>query len=160
MIYVIESGEHFKVGFSTNWDRRKQSYETHIPVFKVVQLFDGDRDLEKYIHLRLGKYKLGRKEWFNTYKNYLVDIYLIIQEYENDNAPDLISNEYTITKDVVKYFNIINRYDWIKDEYPVLFKKGKVYIAEGFKGKIILLNPNLQSRTRTKETMRLFQTFQ
>lgn len=68
MIYVIESGEFFKVGFTAkNFEKyRAKAYNTHNPNWKLTMLMEGDYNLEVCLHKRLKGYN-HRGEWFNKF---------------------------------------------------------------------------------------------
>ena len=79
MIYVIESGNYFKVGFTTNLDSRKCAYDTHNPDWKIYMVFEGDMALETGIQRELKKYN-HRGEWFNKFENWQVELMRVIQQ--------------------------------------------------------------------------------
>lgn len=83
MIYVIESGNYFKVGYTSQkedtFDKTKRAsvYNTHNPDWKLAYTMDeGNLELETYVHRSLKPYK-HRGEWFNKFegwKEYVIDL--------------------------------------------------------------------------------------
>lgn len=70
MIYVLEDGDYFKVGYSDdNWHRRKSAYSTHSANWKLLFMFKGDKEVEKAIHKEFEQYSY-RGEWFVKFKNW------------------------------------------------------------------------------------------
>lgn len=74
-IYLIESGGLIKIGYTTNFDKRIKSYETHTTNLKIlcVSKREDAFEIEKKLH---NKYKENRikGEWFNLAINELYDI--------------------------------------------------------------------------------------
>lgn len=74
-IYLIESGGLIKIGYTTNFDKRIKSYETHTTNLKILCVSEREDafEIEKKLH---NKYKENRikGEWFNLAINELYDI--------------------------------------------------------------------------------------
>lgn len=74
-IYLIESGGLIKIGYTTNFDKRIKSYETHTTNLKILCVSEREDafEIEKKLH---NKYKENRikGEWFNLVINELYDI--------------------------------------------------------------------------------------
>lgn len=69
MIYIIESGEYFKIGFATNVKNRMSTYRTHNPNIQLVHSFEGSMEDEKKLHLALKQYRY-KLEWFHKFDNW------------------------------------------------------------------------------------------
>lgn len=71
MLYLYGSGSWennrkiIKVGFTDDFEKRKQSYYLHNPLGKILDTREGDEILELKLHLRLVDYKVEfLDEWF------------------------------------------------------------------------------------------------
>jgi len=136
MIYVIESGDYFKVGYTDDkWKRRTSSYNTHNPDWSLIAKLSGSRSDEAKLHKSLSRFKSTyRKEWFIKFDDWLSILLKIIKgesvdldsiDFESDECTFGFLNEnnyftveeYALKKSVTKEeaSNILN-----KD-----FKKGK-----------------------------------
>lgn len=80
MIYLIESGNFYKIGFTENLKSRMKQYATHNPDYRLIDNFDGDKEDEKELH-ELCKEFHHSLEWFNKDERVLE----IFQEYKNSN---------------------------------------------------------------------------
>lgn len=64
MIYVLDNGIHFKIGYTTNLDKRIKQLQTGSSTeLKVICVKHGDVALEQQLHSTLSKYHV-RGEWF------------------------------------------------------------------------------------------------
>lgn len=81
MIYLIESGNFYKIGFTENLKSRMKQYATHNPDYRLIDNFDGDKEDEKELH-ELCKEFNHSSEWFNKDKRILE----IFQEYKNSDT--------------------------------------------------------------------------
>lgn len=81
MIYLIESGNFYKIGFTENLKSRMKQYTTHNPDYRLIDNFDGDKEDEKELH-ELCKEFNHSSEWFNKDKRILE----IFQEYKNSDT--------------------------------------------------------------------------
>ena len=64
MVYLIESGDYYKIGFTKNWNNRSKEYETHNPNFKILRLVPvGTKEDETFLHKKLSEFKF-KNEWF------------------------------------------------------------------------------------------------
>lgn len=107
MIYLIESGNFYKIGFIENLKSRMKQYATHNPDCKFVDSFNGDREDEKELH-ELCKEFNHSSEWFNKDKRILE----IFQEYKNSSI-----NIYNKKIKDLKY-----KVEKLKDDYDFLNK--------------------------------------
>lgn len=95
MIYLIESDNYYKVGYTKDWKERERAYNTHNPDFKLIGLKDGDKRVETQLHQLLSAYKY-KLEWFikckevlSIWKNYFkYDEYSCIQKPANNVLED------------------------------------------------------------------------
>lgn len=63
MLYLIESSDYYKIGYCKDIETRMRSYRTHNPDWLLIDVMEGDRTKEQFLHnlLKLYRYKL---EWF------------------------------------------------------------------------------------------------
>lgn len=64
MIYLIESGEYYKIGYAQNVDDRMKTYNTHNPNYKLIDAMPGTRSDEAVLHELCAEYQ-NKLEWFN-----------------------------------------------------------------------------------------------
>lgn len=65
MLYLIKSNSALKIGFSDNLKIRMIEYKVHNPDFELLDIADGTKEDEKYLQLRLVKYRYKNlNEWF------------------------------------------------------------------------------------------------
>lgn len=79
MIYIIENSNHFKIGFTNNWESRKLAYNTHNPDWREVLLMEGSVTLESLIKKQL-KVHQHRGEWFLKFDNWLESLLEMIED--------------------------------------------------------------------------------
>lgn len=82
MIYVVESGDYFKVGFSNNPKKRISQYKTHNPDITLVATYKGDKDVEKYVHAKF-RDSLYRGEWFHKFTGWEDSVDTCIENYKS-----------------------------------------------------------------------------
>lgn len=63
MIYLIESSNYYKIGFTTDLDTRIKSYITANPDFRLIDTKIGSKQDETNLHKLCKKYKY-KNEWF------------------------------------------------------------------------------------------------
>jgi hypothetical protein len=65
VLYIIKTDDKYKIGFSTNWEKREKSYKTHSPNHKVIYLLKTHKafDLEGKLHLMFNTKNI-QGEWF------------------------------------------------------------------------------------------------
>lgn len=121
MIYVIESGDYFKVGYTGDkWKERSSAYKTHNPDWELLALLSGDRADETRLHKSLNKFKSTyRKEWFIKFDDWFSILPKIIKgetvdldsiEFESDECTfgflnennNFTVEEYALKKSVTK----------------------------------------------------------
>lgn len=64
MIYLIESGDYYKIGYTTNINQRLKSYITANPNFKLIETKEGSKQDEKELHRLCKEFKF-KNEWFH-----------------------------------------------------------------------------------------------
>jgi len=74
-VYIIKSSNLYKIGYSSNWKKRKQSYDTHNPEYKLVFLYKGNNafKVESYLHKKYYSKNING-EWFNLLDSDIIDI--------------------------------------------------------------------------------------
>lgn len=73
MIYLIQSGNNLKIGFTSNLKSRLNQYKTHNPDIRLLNYKSGTKEDEKKLHVLCEKYKYYT-EWF-TYCEEVIDIF-------------------------------------------------------------------------------------
>lgn len=63
MIYLIESGEYYKIGYTQDLDKRLKQYATHNPNVKLIDIQEGDTKDENNLHYMCKPF-LVENEWF------------------------------------------------------------------------------------------------
>ena len=58
MLYLIKSGNYLKIGYSSNVNKRLESYRTCNPEFIVLDVIEGDEKLEKTLHKICKEFKV------------------------------------------------------------------------------------------------------
>lgn len=114
MIYFALDPRHneVKIGYTTNLDRRMESFKTARPGLKVIQVIDGDLSKEHEIHASLSKYRI-HGEWFE-FNEHVESVMLsygfdIMSKYKNASAMicKYLSEEPSIYKALDFYHNKI-----------------------------------------------------
>lgn len=114
MIYVLKENQNLKVGYSSNLDKRLKQYKTHNNNFSLLMITEGDRILEKEIHLKLKDYKI-RTEWFN----YCTETIEILRNYSFEEFIELTKLEHNLINILKPY----GRLHIIKSEKQVWANK-------------------------------------
>lgn len=110
MIYIIESGNYFKVGFTKSpesWSNRIESYNTHNPDWTILKTIEGgSRKLETYLHLKLKDY-LHRGEWFNKFDGWLDTVIKYTELFKVEPKVEKVKR--ASFTEVVNYFRVHNK---------------------------------------------------
>lgn len=96
MLYLIQSGEYVKIGYTYNIHTRIQNYQTHNPEIKFLGAKQGDLSLEQKYHTIL-KDKLVKGEWFKLPQymiDYLCKHHFTIKEETTEKKPKKIYKVY------------------------------------------------------------------
>ena len=135
MLYLIESGNYIKIGFSKDLDSLKNrmiTYKTHNPDIKLLGLCEGTEEDECNYHIKLDNYKLyNRAEWFKK-----EGLSLVIDDFKFGDLVDkynIYFSKRTINKSGESYQQLIKDYYENFDpeyelEYPE-FKEYKKYLT-------------------------------
>ena len=135
MLYLIESGNYIKIGFSKDLDSLKNrmiTYKTHNPDIKLLGLCEGTEEDECNYHIKLDNYKLyNRAEWFKK-----EGLPLVIDDFKFGDLVDkynIYFSKRTINKSGESYQQLIKDYYENFDpeyelEYPE-FKEYKKYLT-------------------------------
>lgn len=129
MVYLLKSGEYLKIGYSDNMDRRLTVYKTYNPDFTVLDIIDGDLNLEKTLHKLCKEFQVpNRKEWFYM-NDFIITTWnsLKDQNFINIGPDNLKIKEFNIDyKTKYEYLlnefsNLKNSYNKIKEKYDNLY---------------------------------------
>lgn len=129
MIYLLESSNYYKIGFTKDQDtlkKRLQSYKTHNPEFTLVELFEGDREEEKRLHNLCEKFRHSG-EWFIKCIQVL-DTINSLNIYTKESELDTLifniignKNYLEITQEDIPTHEIYSRYRIITKQYIITF---------------------------------------
>lgn len=64
MLYLLESSNYYKIGHTTNLDKRFLQYVTHNPEFKLLDTCNGDENVEQLCHKSLRDKIPYKNEWY------------------------------------------------------------------------------------------------
>ncbi len=99
MVYFVSQGNKVKIGFTNNIKQRMKNIKTSSPLsLKLLGTIDGDRNVEKELHLKFHQYKDNLfGEWFQWSDE--------IRDYINQNNQmdvwvDMVNNEIWIYKKI------------------------------------------------------------
>lgn len=91
MLYLIESGNFYKIGYAKDIKQRLKAYNTHNPNFNLIDYMEGDVQDEHTLHELCIDYK-EKLEWFTkcpeilliwkTYKKIIPKITELKQEIQ------------------------------------------------------------------------------
>jgi hypothetical protein len=63
MLYLIECGDYYKIGYASDIDRRLKQYNTHNPDYVVIDIKEGDTKDEALLHKKCNEFRI-KGEWF------------------------------------------------------------------------------------------------
>lgn len=111
-LYLIQSGEYLKIGFTKNLQERIKSYNTHNPNYKLLETRDGTYADESYLHKKLKKFSINRNSEWMYYDN------IIIKTFKTSSLPHLKPLKGDRREKIVKKI-IKERYEekWYKEEW-------------------------------------------
>lgn len=113
MLYLIQSSDFLKIGYTSNLEQRIKKYKTHNPDFKIIATRKGNKKDEIYLHRLLHKYRVDKTEWF-SYSTFIIKVF---REY----APYKLDQEYAKNLITPKHINKLlesndkKRLDRLKD---------------------------------------------
>lgn len=130
MLYLIESGNYIKIGFSKDLDSLKNrmiTYKTHNPDIKLLGLCEGTEEDECNYHIKLDNYKLyNRAEWFKK-----EGLSLVINDFKFGDLVDkynIYFSKRTINKSGDSYQQLIkDYYENFDPEYELEYPEFKEY---------------------------------
>ena len=130
MLYLIESGNYIKIGFSKDLDSLKNrmiTYKTHNPDIKLLGLCEGTEEDECNYHIKLDNYKLyNRAEWFKK-----EGLSLVIDDFKFGDLVDkynIYFSKRTINKSGESYQQLIkDYYENFDPEYELEYPEFKEY---------------------------------
>ena len=64
MIYLIDQDNYYKIGYTSNLERRLKEYSTHNINFKLIDTIEGDKSFEDLLHKKFKHLKYNN-EWFH-----------------------------------------------------------------------------------------------
>lgn len=71
MIYLMESGEYYKIGYAKDVEKRMKAYNTHNPNYKLIDVMEGTKSDEAALHELCGEYQ-DKLEWFTKVPEILI----------------------------------------------------------------------------------------
>lgn len=71
MIYLMESGEYYKIGYAKDVEKRMKAYNTHNPNYKLIDVIEGTKSDEVALHELCGEYQ-DKLEWFTKVPEILI----------------------------------------------------------------------------------------
>lgn len=134
MIYLIESNNSYKIGYTTDLQKRLKAYKTHNPTFELITYKDGTQIDETNLLNLLKEYKI-ENEWFKKDEE-------VLKTFNNYFPSNLKKSEpmQVYLKDMSGLMKISS-----KNEILVLmwFWKHSTYISDNQIGNIVVINPVL-----------------
>lgn len=122
MIYLIESGEYYKIGYAQNVDKRMKAYNTHNPDYKLIDVMPGTTSDEAVLHELCAEYQ-NKLEWFNKVPEVLTiwKIYKKIPQIKQEKIQKFNKD----IKQIQKQIQVITTH--IKNIYKTIDKKEFLY---------------------------------
>lgn len=137
MIYLIEQDQYYKIGYTSNLERRMKEYSTHNINFKLISTIEGDRTFEQVLHEKFKALKYNT-EWF--YKNSSILDYFQtvkgIKEISKDfiyTFPESLPLTTKLTEASLKVLNYVVLNASFAGDPPI----GNVFNLNGFYTRII-----------------------
>lgn len=96
MIYLIESDDYYKIGYTSNLEQRIKSYNTCNPNFKIIDTRNGSREDESALHTLCEDFR-EKFEWFKKDTSILY-IWKTYFYYKENNEKKLDNNLTLLTK--------------------------------------------------------------
>lgn len=102
MLYLIESGDYYKIGYSINIKNRMHSYSTNNPNYTLLDQCIGNETTEKLLHEKL-KHLRVKGEWFKKDQEvlYIWGFYKVICS-EVSKSEEILSSINDIIKNLKK----------------------------------------------------------
>ncbi len=129
MIYLIQSGNLYKIGYTNNLEHRFDQYKQHNPTAILLDSKEGSRKDESNLHKLCEEYRIDRPEWFNSDK--VVTIfkdYIPIKEDEKEEDKIKESAEENVISCSGEYVYEYTFCDNFSDLYIVCSPVGNIEI--------------------------------
>lgn len=129
MIYLIQSGNLYKIGYTNNLEHRFDQYKQHNPTTILLDSKEGSRKDESNLHKLCEEYRIDRPEWFNSDK--VVTIfkdYIPIKEDEKEEDKIKESAEENVISCSGEYVYEYTFCDNFSDLYIVCSPVGNIEI--------------------------------
>lgn len=129
MIYLIQSGNLYKIGYTNNLEHRFDQYKQHNPTAILLDSKEGSRKDESNLHKLCKEYRIDRPEWFNSDK--VVTIfkdYIPIKEDEKEEDKIKESAEENVISCSGEYVYEYTFCDNFSDLYIVCSPVGNIEI--------------------------------
>lgn len=129
MIYLIQSGNLYKIGYTNNLEHRFDQYKQHNPTAILLDSKEGSRKDESNLHKLCEEYRIDRPEWFNSDK--VVTIfkdYIPIKEDEKEEDKIKESAEENVISCSEEYVYEYTFCDNFSDLYIVCSPVGNIEI--------------------------------
>jgi len=128
MLYLIKSSNYLKIGYSSNVNKRLESYRTCNPDFTVLDIIEGDEKLEKTLHKICKEFKVkDRQEWFHL-DPFIINAWNKLKEVDFVTIPESTNTIQEINLDykdkydklIKEYYNLNNLHKNLIDRYSEL----------------------------------------
>ena len=129
MIYLIQSGNLYKIGYTNNLEYRFDQYKQHNPTAILLDSKEGSRKDESNLHKLCEEYRIDRPKWFNSDK--VVTIfkdYIPIKEDEKEEDKIKESAEENVISCSGEYVYEYTFCDNFSDLYIVCSPVGNIEI--------------------------------
>lgn len=129
MIYLIQSGNLYKIGYTNNLEHRFDQYKQHNPTAILLDSKEGSHKDESNLHKLCEEYRIDRPEWFNSDK--VVTIfkdYIPIKEDEKEEDKIKESAEENVISCSGEYVYEYTFCDNFSDLYIVCSPVGNIEI--------------------------------
>lgn len=129
MIYLIQSGNLYKIGYTNNLEHRFDQYKQHNPTAILLDSKEGSRKDESNLHKLCKEYRIDRPEWFNSDK--VVTIfkdYIPIKEDEKEEDKTKEQAEENVISHSGEYVYEYTFCDNFSDLYIVCSPVGNIEI--------------------------------
>lgn len=87
MLYLVKTNEFYKIGFTTNVEKRMSTYTTCNPVIELLGIKEGTKNDESAYHLSFCNYE-GTGEWYKIPEEIINEIKKDFIPYSTIKRPD------------------------------------------------------------------------
>ena len=77
-LYLIQSNDYIKIGYTVNLEKRLKQYNTHNPEYKILYVREGTASDEYFLHKIFEKYLINDTEWMQ-YNEYIINTFKTIK---------------------------------------------------------------------------------